>query len=122
MISKLKRIAKKLLAIPTVRKAYVGANRAVLEVGGSSRLGATLYALPGFVTFNREQWAVLSGRRTYYANLKRSRTSHVELRRNVHRLEKGILMRPRRDAFARDYIVETVEFYRAALRRRPTRR
>ncbi len=119
MIKKLKRLAKRMLAVPAIRKLYVAANRSVLELGGSSRIGATLYALPGFVTFNREQWAVLAGRRAYYANLGRPRISHVELRRNVHRLEKGILMRPRRDAFARDYIVETVEFYRAAVERGP---
>src|SRR5690606_5915785 len=33
------------------------------------------------------------------------------LRRNTHRLEKGLLMRPRRSLFALDYIEETVEFY-----------
>ena len=120
MISKLKRIAKKLLAIPAVRKAYVVANRAALAAGGSTRLGATVHSELGLATFNREQWAVLAGRRSYYTNLRRSRTSHVELRRNVHRLEKGILMRPRRDVFARDYIGETVEFYAQALRREPS--
>lgn len=36
------------------------------------------------------------------------------LRRNTHRLEKGLIMRPRREVFARDYIGETVECYRAA--------
>ncbi len=119
MISKLKRIAKNLLAVPKIRKTYETANRAVLEAAGSSRVAATVYALFGFVTFNREQWAVLSGRRAYYANLHRSRTSHVELRRNIHRLEKGILMQPRREVFARDYIVETVDFYAESLRRHP---
>lgn len=119
MIKKLKRIAKELLAVPAIRKTYEGTTRAVLTVGGSSRVGATVYSLPGFFTFNREQWAVLSGRLAYYRNLRRGRTSHVELRRNIHRLEKGILMRPRRDAFAKDYILETVEFYETALRRRP---
>lgn len=117
MISKLKRVAKFLLAVPAIRRTYETANRAVLESAGSSRLGATLYSFPGFGTFNREQWAVLSGRRAYYANLSRSRVSHVELRRNIHRLEKGILMRPRRDTFAKDYVLETVEFYSRALRR-----
>ncbi|MBO1750955.1 nitroreductase family protein [Actinotalea sp. BY-33] len=119
MIKKLKRIAKDLLAIPAVRKAYELANRGVLTAAGTTRLGATLYSIPGFGTFNREQFAVLSGRRAYYENLRRSRSSHVELRRNIHRLEKGILMRPRRDAFAKDYILETVDFYRTALRRGP---
>jgi len=120
MLGKLKRIAKNALAVPVIRKTYNGANRAVLELGGGSRLGATLYAIPGFFTQNREQWAVLSGRRAYYKNLGRDRASHVELRRNVHRLEKGILMQPRRDVFARDYIEETVEFYATALKRPAT--
>lgn len=120
MIKKLKRIAKQLLAVPAIRKTYEGANRTVLNVGGSSRLGATVYSVLGLATFNREQWAVLSGRRAYYTNLRRRRITHVELRRNVHRLEKGILMRPRRDAFARDYILETVEFYAMAVHRAPT--
>ncbi|WP_372595369.1 nitroreductase family protein, partial [Actinotalea sp.] len=119
MIKKLKRIAKDLLAVPAIRKTYETANRGVLAVGGTSRLGATLYAVLGFGTFNREQWAVLSGRRAYYENLRRRRTSHVELRRNVHRLEKGILMRPRREVFAKDYILETVEFYALAVDRGP---
>lgn len=33
------------------------------------------------------------------------------LRRNIHRLEKGLIMRPRRDRFALDYIQETVDNY-----------
>lgn len=37
------------------------------------------------------------------------------LRRNAHRLEKGLIMRPRRDVFALDYIEETVSAYAAAL-------
>lgn len=117
MIGKLKRCAKTALANPTVRRTYNGANRAVLEVAGSTRIGATLYSLPAFVTHNREQFAVLSGRRAYYRNLGRHRSSHVELRRNVHRLEKGIIMQPRRAVFARDYIEETVEFYAVAMER-----
>lgn len=115
MLKTLMRIAKQLLAVPMVRKTYEGATRTMLEVGGRNRLGATVYSTLGFATFNREQWAVLSGRRAYYRNLGRKRPSHVELRRNVHRLEKGLLMRPRRDTFAKDYILETVEFYEKAV-------
>jgi nitroreductase len=37
------------------------------------------------------------------------------LRRNTHRLEKGLIMRPRREVFALDYIEETVKAYEAAL-------
>lgn len=115
MLKQLKHAAKTALSIPAVRKTYEGVTRATLAVGGSSRVGATAYSLLGFVTFNREQWSVLAGRRAYYRNLDRARTTHVELRRNVHRLEKGILMRPRRDVFARDYVLETVEFYENAV-------
>src|SRR5690606_15300137 len=76
---------------------------------------STLYYIPSFLTFNREQFAVLRGRRAYYTGLKRQRATRAELRRNIHRLEKGLLMRPRRDVFAKDYISETVEFYQKAI-------
>lgn len=117
MISKLKRLAKDALAVGWVRRIYIGVNRIMLAIGGSTRVGATVYSGPGFLTHNREQYAVLSGRRAYYRNLKKSRANHVELRRNIHRLEKGILMQPRREVFAKDYIEESVEFYAHALSR-----
>lgn len=121
MLGRAKRLAKDALAVPRVRRGYERAQRSVLNVFGSSRAAATAYSVPGLATFNREQYAVLAGRRRYYASLGNSeRSTHVELRRNVHRLEKGILMEPRRAVFARDYIGETVEFYAAALRESAT--
>lgn len=117
MIGKLVRTAKSMLAQPAVRRSVNAVNRGVLEFAGSTRVGATLYSIPGFFTHNREQYAVLSGRRAYYRNLGTFRSSHVELRRNIHRLEKGILMRPRRAVFARDFIGETLDFYQHALAR-----
>ncbi|MCL2594619.1 MAG: nitroreductase family protein [Promicromonosporaceae bacterium] len=114
MLNKLKRVAKDALAIPAVRKAYERTNHGVLEGFGSSRIGATLYSIPGLATFNREQYAILAGRRAYYRSLGKTRATSPELRRNIHRLEKGILMEPRKPVFARDYIAETVEFYAAA--------
>lgn len=115
MLKKLKNIVKDLLAIAWVRRLYEAFNRLVLNVAASNRLFATVYSLPGLLTFNREQYAVLKGRRNYYRNLKRDRISHVELRRNIHRLEKGMVMQPRRPIFARDYIGETVDFYERAI-------
>lgn len=120
MTRTLKRIAKTLLAIRVVRSTYNAINRVFLAFGGSTRIGATIYAFFGFATHNREQYAVLAGRRAYFRNLSRFRRTHVELRRNIHRLEKGILMRPRRTTFARDYIGETIDFYRHALARPTT--
>ena len=111
MLNTLKRIAKDLLAITWIRRVYEFVNRLVLEIFGSSRILTHLWYFVSFITFNREQAAVLRGRRDYYRNKHRDRVTHVELRRNVHRLEKGLIMRPRRDVFARDYITETIEFY-----------
>ncbi|WP_127818205.1 nitroreductase family protein [Microbacterium sp. CPCC 204701] len=115
MLNTLKRIAKNLLAITWIRRVYEVVNRVVLETFGSSRFLTFFWYLVSFVTFNREQSAVLRGRRDYYRNKHRDRVTHVELRRNVHRLEKGLIMRPRRDVFARDYITETIEFYEEAV-------
>lgn len=115
MLNKLKRIAKAMLAVTWIRRVYETFNRLFLESFGSSRILTHFYFAIGFLTFNREQSAVLRGRRNYYRNKNRDRTTHVELRRNIHRLEKGITMMPRRDIFARDYITETVEFYSRAV-------
>ncbi|MEZ3159111.1 nitroreductase family protein [Microbacterium sp. BWT-B31] len=115
MLNTLKRIAKDLLAITWIRRVYEVVNRVVLETFGSSRFLTYLWYLVSFITFNREQSAVLRGRRDYYRNKHRDRVTHVELRRNIHRLEKGLTMRPRRDVFARDYITETIEFYEEAV-------
>lgn len=114
MLSRLKRLAKSLLAIGWIRKSYEVANRVALEGFGWNRLLVHVYYFFSFLTFGREQAAVFRGRRNYYRNKRQGRVTHVELRRNVHRLEKGILMRPRRESFARDYIEETVEFFEVA--------
>lgn len=116
MLNRLKHLAKDLLSITWVRRSYDLVNRATLESFGSSRILTYFYYLVAFLTFNREQAAVLRGRRDYYRNKHRFRASHVELRRNIHRLEKGLIMRPRRDVFARDYVIETIEFYEDAVR------
>jgi len=116
MLKRLTKLAKNILAIAWVRRIYEAVTRGLLEVGAANRFTAFLYSFPGFITFNREQFAVLRGRREYYRNLNRARTTHVELRRNVHRLEKGMSMRPRRPVFAKDYLGETIDFYDRAVR------
>ena len=118
MINSLKSLAKRLLAITWIRRAYEVTTRAVLEILAANRLFSLAYSVLGIASFNREQYAVLRGRRDYYRNLSRSRRTRTELRRNIHRLEKGILMRPRRPVFALDYLVETIEFYERAVAQR----
>lgn len=61
--------------------------------------------------FGREHQSVLKGRLAYYQSLKESNATSAMLRRNVHRLEKGLIMRPRREVFGEEYVLETVEGY-----------
>lgn len=58
--------------------------------------------------FGREQRAVIAGRRRYHHRLGAVASSCPRLRRNIHRLEKGLVMRPLRPLFAQSYIAETV--------------
>jgi len=62
--------------------------------------------------FGREQQAVLAGRNAYFYGLKGGKQVHMLLRRNIHRLEKGLIMRPRKESFAEGFINETVNYYR----------
>ncbi|NET72229.1 MAG: hypothetical protein F6K62_15205 [Sphaerospermopsis sp. SIO1G2] len=61
--------------------------------------------------FGRENQGVIYGQLKYEEDLQYSLESQYLLRRNIHRLEKGILMKNRRDTFAVDYIEETVKCY-----------
>jgi nitroreductase len=67
--------------------------------------------------FDREHRAVLSGRLAHHRSLRRIGTSSPQLRRNIHRLEKGLIMRPRRPTFAEGFILETVRAYASATAR-----
>lgn len=80
-----------------------------------------LFACNGFLSsfyytffsnqFYREHKAVLQGRLAYKKSLTDIGESCVLLRRNIHRLEKGLIMQPRREVFAEAYIGETVNCY-----------
>ena len=64
--------------------------------------------------FHREHTAVLAGRHRYVEQESSGRQRYL-LRRNIHMLEKGLVMRPRRGVFALDYIAGTVATYQALL-------
>jgi nitroreductase len=65
--------------------------------------------------FSREQRAVMRGISRYWGDHRSASGSTATLRRNIHMLEKGIVMRPRRDVFALGYIAETVAAYEKRL-------
>ncbi len=61
--------------------------------------------------FNREQHSVLKGKVLHLKELKVEKANIYTLIRNTHRIEKGLLMRPRRDVFALKYIEETIDAF-----------
>ena len=65
--------------------------------------------------FSRETRAVLAGRAAYDTASSDQVGNQFLLRRNTHRLEKGLLMRPRRAVFATQYIEETVSAFAEVL-------
>jgi nitroreductase/cell division protein FtsB len=115
MLNQLKNLAYRLLADPRVRGIYQRTTSLLLRVGSSNRAASHSYHTVAPLAFSREQHAVLAGRLAYYQNLDQPRRTAVQLRRNIHRLEKGLLMRPPRPLFATDYIGETVEFFEAVM-------
>lgn len=82
------------------------------EVAANSPRLASLYYAFLSKDFDREHQAVLRGKRKHVEYADRNQSNRYLLRRNTHRLEKGLLMRPRRDVFGLDYIAETVQAYR----------
>ncbi|AWW32580.1 nitroreductase [Echinicola strongylocentroti] len=61
--------------------------------------------------FRREQHAVLKGKVAHLRDLRINKANIYTLIRNTHRLEKGLLMRPRKPVFGLDYIGETVDAF-----------
>lgn len=66
--------------------------------------------------FRREMRAVMAGKILHLDQTHRNDGNLYLLVRNTHRLEKGLIMRPRRTVFALDFIEETVLAYQAVMR------
>jgi len=77
---------------------------------------ASIYYLVLDRSFYREHKASLLGRLSFQKKLKQLDNSSALLRRNIHRLEKGLIMRPRRASFAEAYVLETVEVFKIAIK------
>jgi nitroreductase len=91
-------------------------DRKIIVLFSKSGFTASLYYAIFNRSFYREHQAVISGRIAYQKSLKKINVSCVLLRRNTHRLEKGLTMRPRRSVFAEGYIKETVDYYCEAVK------
>lgn len=73
-----------------------------------------LYFLLFDQAYGFEQQSVLKGKVGYRKGAGIQAASSSLLRRNIHRLEKGLIMRPRRSIFALDYIGETLTVFDSA--------
>ncbi|RUO41644.1 nitroreductase-like protein [Pseudidiomarina aestuarii] len=110
-------VARRLL--PATLKGRIHAfnaalNRRMMSIFAFSRFTSSLFYTFFSREFAREHQAVLKGRIAYWKSLKNIQRTCALLRRNTHRLEKGLIMRPRRASFAEAYIGETVSCFRQA--------
>jgi len=77
----------------------------------SSKRLSILYYFVFDRSFDREIQAVLAGKISHKDEEKMSKVDYFILVRNTHRMEKGLLMRPRKDVFGKDYLTEMLNSY-----------
>ena len=110
----MKAILRKMLPSAQVlklKKAVASVDNKIFPFFAKNSFLSSVYYCFFSTQFRREHKAVLQGRVKYARSLSEIKTSSVLLRRNTHRLEKGLIMQPRRPVFAEDYISETVSCY-----------
>lgn len=101
-------------AFAIVRSAYFQVGSLILSLFSLSRVTTAFYYFVFDHAFWREQYSVTRGIIRYRRQGDRPACRFL-LRRNIHRLEKGLTMQPRRPCFALDYIQDTVCAYRRVL-------
>ncbi|MFC6099804.1 nitroreductase family protein [Olivibacter domesticus] len=99
MINRIKEIKKRVLNVELPKVCY------------KSRFLTSIYYFLFDKSFSRELQAVLTGRVKHVNESKVLKANYFLLVRNTHRLEKGLLMKPRRDIFGKDFIVETIDSF-----------
>jgi nitroreductase len=109
----MKNIIKKIITrnlIELLRKIILEFQKIFIFMARKNKIFANIYYFFS-QEFSVEHCAVASGRYAYFESLEDIGTSCALLRRNTHRLEKGLIMQPRRRIFAEGFIQETVECY-----------
>ena len=87
----------------------------LIVIASKSGFLASLYFTFFSRRFYREHMAVLAGIRKFQAHNIAHEQSSAQLRRNIHRLEKALIMPNRRSVFAEDYIAQTVTLFNNAV-------
>ena len=101
-------------AFAMARAGYFYLGSVILSAFSVSRVTTAFYYFLCDHSFWREQYSATRGAIRYRRQTDHSACRFL-LRRNIHRLEKGLSMQPRRPCFALDYIQETVDAYRRYL-------
>lgn len=97
-MSKLKELMKKV-------------DKSLLWIWSSNTFLSSFYYFFISGKFRREHHSVLAGREQHVREIKEEKAHFYTLVRNTHRIEKGLLMKPRRNVFALDFIAETVSHF-----------
>ncbi|MCG2590774.1 nitroreductase family protein [Rhodohalobacter sulfatireducens] len=92
-----------------LRRVLNKIDRTIVLFASKSKILSNLYYNFVSKSFMREHQAVLAGKAKYLSELKNSKLNYYMLIRNTHRIEKGLLMKPRKDTFAKGYIEETLD-------------
>lgn len=90
---------------------YNGIKRSIVLRGAESDFWARMYYAFFDKSFVRENRAVLQGKIIHQNGFQSGELNEYKIRRNIHRLEKGLIMPERRSVFAKDYIMETVKAF-----------
>lgn len=115
----MKNLLKKIIpknVIENFRKLISFIDKSAISIFSKTKITSSLYYLIFNKSFMREHQSVLKGRVKYYQSLEKIEDSCVLLRRNIHRLEKGLIMQPRRDVFGKAFIGETVDAFVLAVK------
>lgn len=86
-----------------------------------SKLLSSFYYFLFDRSFGREYQAVLAGKVKHLKEAEKMKANYFLLVRNTHRIEKGLLMRPKRNVFAKDYIGETIDSFEGVWNNHPDR-
>jgi nitroreductase len=81
----------------------------LVRISYRSHFLSTLYYSFFSSKFRREHHAVLNGRVKHLDESIGNKSNLYTLIRNTHRIEKGLLMKPRREIFAVDFVAETMD-------------
>ena len=101
--------------IDFVKSALEKIDISISGIASIFRWSSALYYFILSVEFRREMQSVLIARKRYYRSKSGQDPTSFMLRRNVHRLEKGLIMQPRRRVFGEGYIVETLVFWQLCI-------